>query len=115
MAFTSESEIVLLRPSAAWPENCPLAVTSREPLVIVQGQPDLLEVVLARGTAGRLPSGLHGRQQQDNQHGDNRNHHQRKSVHLYGRSMPRSASEATISASYSLRLKLLMIDLTIFA
>ncbi len=45
-------------------------------MVIVQGQSELLEVVLALRAAGRLASLLNGRQEQCDQDGDNRDHNQ---------------------------------------
>ena len=45
-------------------------------VVVVQGQADLLEVVDALGAAGGLAGRLHGRQQQADQDGDDRDHHQ---------------------------------------
>ena len=45
-------------------------------LVVVQGEADLLEVVDALGTPGRLARRLHGGQQQGDQHGDDRDDHQ---------------------------------------
>ena len=45
-------------------------------MVIVQGEPDLLQVVDALGTAGRLAGGLDGRQQQGDQDRDDGDHDQ---------------------------------------
>jgi hypothetical protein len=42
----------------------------------VQGQGELPQVVLARGAACRLAGGLHCRQEQADQHSDDRNHHE---------------------------------------
>jgi hypothetical protein len=42
-------------------------------VVVVQGQADLLQVILALRAARRFAGLLHGRQQQCNQNGDNRN------------------------------------------
>src|SRR5262249_33142357 len=55
-------------------------VTGRESfidiVVVVAGQTDLLEVVLALGTVGGLTHLLHGRQQQADEHGNDGDHHQ---------------------------------------
>jgi hypothetical protein len=46
-------------------------------MVVVQREAELLEVVGALDAAGRLSGGLDGRQQQRNQDGDDRDHHQK--------------------------------------
>ena len=46
-------------------------------MVVVQGQADLLEVVAALAAPRRLAGGLHGRQQQGDQHRDDRDDHQK--------------------------------------
>src|SRR4029453_4930135 len=46
-------------------------------VVIVEGQPDLLQIVLALGAAGRLPRLLHGRQQERDEHADDGDHDQK--------------------------------------
>ncbi len=45
-------------------------------LVVVQGQPDLADVVLALDSPRRLPGGLDGREQQGNEHPHDGDHHQ---------------------------------------
>jgi hypothetical protein len=45
--------------------------------VVVAGESDLLELVLALQPRGRVPHFLHGRQQQADQDGDDRDHHQK--------------------------------------
>src|SRR5205807_4940018 len=45
-------------------------------VVVVEGQPDLLKVVLATHAGGRLADLLHGGQQQADQNGDDGDHHQ---------------------------------------
>ena len=46
------------------------------PLIIVHGQPHLLQVIFTLRPAGRLPSLLNSRQQQGNQHRNNRDDNQ---------------------------------------
>jgi hypothetical protein len=45
-------------------------------VVIMQGKPYLLQIVLALSSSGSFPSLLHRRKQQRDQHGDNRDHNQ---------------------------------------
>src|SRR5262249_4672847 len=45
-------------------------------VVVVEGQPDLLEIVLALHACGRLAHFLHGGQEQSDQHADDGNNHQ---------------------------------------
>jgi hypothetical protein len=61
-------------------------------MVIVQRQPKLLEFVRATRPPGRLPGGLHGRQQQRDQNANDRNDHEQ----LYqGKAAPATATHAT--------------------
>jgi hypothetical protein len=46
-------------------------------MVILHGQPDLLEIVDALGAAGSFARRLHGREQQTNQHADDGDHYQK--------------------------------------
>src|SRR5436190_4118902 len=45
-------------------------------LIVVQGEAQLLQVVLAPRAAGRLAGGLHGRQEQRHQNADDGDYHQ---------------------------------------
>ena len=44
--------------------------------MVVQGQPDLLQVVLALGSSSCFSGGLHGGQEQRHKDPNDRNHHQ---------------------------------------
>ena len=54
------------------PKMTPLGKAVVGRLVVGDGQPELLEVVGALGPAGRLARGLHGGQEQGDQHRDDR-------------------------------------------
>ena len=49
-------------------------------VVVVVGQPDLLEIIDALDAAGGLAGRLDGRQQQRDQDGDDRNHDESNSI-----------------------------------
>jgi hypothetical protein len=42
----------------------------------VQRDPELMQIVLARGAAGRFAGGLHGRQQERHEHANDGDHDQ---------------------------------------